>query len=157
MLEVVGSRYGVKCKAAFVQSVYAVDKSHKVCDVFEPMEQVVILAKSRTQPEQNVATLIAELPKEDKKRDKKADLKLLNAINRVKALASSSDSSSDLETFEKKEDPKPADVVEVLSSSDELESKQDTSKPFTEALMAASRPAEVVESSFSSESLESRK
>jgi hypothetical protein len=97
------------------------------------------------------------LPKEDKKRDKKADLKLLNAINRVKALASSSDSSSDLETFEKKEDPKPADVVEVLSSSDELESKQDTSKPFTEALMAASRPAEVVESSFSSESLESRK
>ena len=62
--------------------------------MFEPMEQVFILAEaSKALPEIKEVVVLEEV----KKRDKKADLKLQQVISRVEALASSSDSSSELE------------------------------------------------------------
>ncbi len=84
----------MRCIGAFIQQIYAVDPNYKVNDVFEPMEQVVILAEdSKAQQKLKEVVVVDEV----KKRDKKADLKLKEVISRVEALASSSDSSSDLE------------------------------------------------------------
>ena len=64
---------------------------------------MVIVAKSRIQPlEKSAALPLVISLSASKKRDKKADEKFQNVINRVKALASSSESSSDLEMSEEK-------------------------------------------------------
>lgn len=62
-------------------------------EVFEPMEQVFILAETTKSSSETKEVVTLE---EVKKRDKKADLKLQKVISRVEALASSSDSSSEL-------------------------------------------------------------
>jgi hypothetical protein len=36
---------GIKCIAAYIQDIFAVDPNYKVSEVFEPMEKVLILAE----------------------------------------------------------------------------------------------------------------